>query len=90
MYIYQITILYNLGLYNAIMVIIWASWVVQWLKKKPSCQYKRRRFDPWVRRILWRRKGVPLQYSCLENSMDRGAWRAKVHGVAKRQTQLCA
>ena len=27
--------------------------------------------------------GNPLQYSCLENSMDRGAWRATVHGVAK-------
>ena len=27
--------------------------------------------------------GYPLQYSCLENSMDRGAWWAKVHGVAK-------
>ena len=26
--------------------------------------------------------GNPLQYSCLENSMDRGAWRATVHGVA--------
>ena len=30
----------------------------------------------------------PLQYSCLENSMDRGAWWATVHGVAKSQTQL--
>ena len=30
----------------------------------------------------------PLQYSCLENSMDRGAWRASVHGVAKCWTQL--
>ena len=30
----------------------------------------------------------PLQYSCLENPMDRGTWRAAVHGVAKRQTQL--
>ena len=28
----------------------------------------------------------PLQCSCLENPMDRGAWRATVHGVAKRQT----
>jgi len=28
--------------------------------------------------------GNPLQYSCLENPMDRGAWRATVHGVAKR------
>ena len=27
--------------------------------------------------------GYPLQYSCLENFMDRGAWQAKVHGVAK-------
>ena len=27
----------------------------------------------------------PLQYSCLENSMDRGAWQATVHGVAKRR-----
>jgi len=32
--------------------------------------------------------GKPLQYSCLENPMDRGAWRATVHGVAMRQTQL--
>ena len=30
----------------------------------------------------------PLQYSCLENSIDRGAWRATVHGVAKSRTQL--
>ena len=30
--------------------------------------------------------GNPLQYSCLENSMDRGAWKATVHGVAKSQT----
>ena len=32
--------------------------------------------------------GNPLQYSCLENSMDRGAWWATVHGVAKSWTQL--
>ena len=31
-------------------------------------------------------KGNPLQYSCLENSMNRGAWRAAVHGVANSQT----
>ena len=30
--------------------------------------------------------GNPLQYSCLENHMDRGAWWATVHGVAKSQT----
>ena len=32
--------------------------------------------------------GNPLQYSCLENPMDRGAWRAAVPGVAKSQTRL--
>ena len=32
--------------------------------------------------------GYPLQYSCLENSVDRGAWWAIVHGVAKSQAQL--
>ena len=32
--------------------------------------------------------GNPLQYSCLENPMDRGSRRATVHGVAKSQTQL--
>ena len=30
--------------------------------------------------------GNPLQYSCLENPMDRGAWQATVHGVTKSQT----
>ena len=32
--------------------------------------------------------GNPLQYPCLENLMDRGAWWAAVHGVAKSQAQL--
>ena len=32
--------------------------------------------------------GTPLQYSCLENPMDRGAWQAAVHGVAKSRTRL--
>ena len=32
--------------------------------------------------------GSPLQYSCLENPMDRGAWGAAVHGVAEGRTRL--
>ena len=38
----------------------------------------------------WTEKGNgnPLQYSCLENPMERGAWKATVHGVAKSQTLL--
>ena len=34
------------------------------------------------------RNGSPLQYSCLENSMDREAWWATVHGITKSQTRL--
>ena len=32
--------------------------------------------------------GTPLQYSCLENPMDGGAWKAAVHGVAESRTRL--
>ena len=44
---------------------------------------RRFRFDPWIRKIPWRRKCSPLQYSCLGNPMGRGAWQTTVHGVAK-------
>ena len=39
-------------------------------------------------RSLGEGNGNPLQYSCLDNSMDRGAWWATVHGVEKELTQL--
>ena len=48
--------------------------------KESACQCRTPRFDPWVRKIPWRREW-PLQYSCLENSVAREAWRATVHGV---------
>ena len=38
--------------------------------------------------ILRKGNGTPLQYSCLENPMDGGAWWAAVHGVVKSQTRL--
>ena len=38
--------------------------------------------------ILGEGNGHPLQYSCLENPMDRGAWWATIHRVTKSQTQL--
>jgi len=41
---------------------------------------------PGSGRSLGRGHGNPLQYSCLENSMDRGAWWATVHRVAQHQT----
>ena len=43
---------------------------------------------PGSERSPGRRHGNPLQCSCLENPMDRGAWQATVHRVAKSQTQL--
>ena len=43
---------------------------------------------PGSRRCPGEGNGNLLQYSCLENSMDRGAWRATVYRVAKSQTQL--
>ena len=59
--------------------------------KEPACQcrrHKRHGFDPWVGNISWRKACSPVQYSCLENPMDRGAWWATVLGVAKSQTWL--
>ena len=49
---------------------------------------QRREFNPWAEKIPWRGNGNPLQRSCLENSMDRGACWATVYGVAKSQARL--
>ena len=49
---------------------------------------KRCGLNPWVRKIPWRRAWEPTPVSCLENPLDRGAWRATVRRVAKRQTRL--
>ena len=43
---------------------------------------------PGLGRSTGEGNGNPLQYSCLENSMDRGAWKAIVHGVTKSWIQL--
>ena len=51
--------------------------------KEPSCQCRRSVFHPWVRKIPWRRKCNPLQYSCLEDSRGRGARQVTVRGVMK-------
>ena len=59
--------------------------------KEPACQcrrHKRGRFDPWVGTSPGGGHGNPLQYSSLENPMDRGAWWATVHRVAKSWIQL--
>ena len=50
-------------------------------------RWRRHGFDPWVGKILWRRKWLPLQYSCLENPVDRGTWQAIQSTEAQRVQQ---
>ena len=63
-------------------ILLRASLVAQWLKDLPA-----KAGDvgsiPGSERSPGGVHGNPLQYSCLENSTDRGAWRATVHGAAK-------
>ena len=55
-----------------------------WLSGKEStCQAGDTALIPGLRRSLGEGNVYPLHYSCLENSMDRGAWWVSVHGVAK-------
>ena len=56
--------------------------------KRICLQSRRPGLIPGLGRPPGEENGYPLQYSCLENSMDRGAWWATVYGVAKNQTQL--
>ena len=48
----------------------------------------RHKFNPWLGRSPGGGNDDPLQYSCLENPMDKRAWWAIVYGVARSQTQL--
>ena len=43
---------------------------------------------PGLGRSPGEENGKPLQYYCLENPMDRGAWKAAIHGIAKSRTRL--
>ena len=53
----------------------------RWLSGKEStCQCRRCRFNPWVRKIPWRRKWQPTPVFFLGKSMDRGAWWATLWG----------
>ena len=56
--------------------------------KAPACNAGDPGSIPGLGRSPGEGNGNPLQYSCLENPMERGAWRATVHGVAKSRTQL--
>ena len=56
--------------------------------KESACNSGDLDLIPGLGRSSGKGNGYLLQYSCLENSMDRGAWQATVHGVPKSQTQL--
>ena len=73
-------------------VIIHASQVALVVKNPPANAGDQRDVgsNPGSGRSPGEGNGNPLQYSCLENPMDRGAWWATVHGVTKSQTRLKA
>ena len=56
--------------------------------KESACSVRDLGSIPGSGRSPGEEHGNALQYSCLENPMDRGAWKATVHGVAKSQTHL--
>ena len=56
--------------------------------KDSACSVGDPSLIPGLGRFTKERNGNPLQDSCLENSMDRGAWRVTVHGVAKSRAWL--
>ena len=68
----------------------WTSWVVLVLKNLPANAENVRDAGsiPGLGRSPGGGNGNPLQCSCLENPMDRGAWQATVHRVSKSPTRL--
>ena len=56
--------------------------------KESTCNAEDLGLIPGLGRSPGEGNGNPLQYSCLENSMDRGDWRSVVRGVPENQTQL--
>ena len=56
--------------------------------KKSACSVGDPGLIPWLGRSPGEGNVYPLQYSFLENSIDRGAWRTSAHGVTKSWTQL--
>ena len=68
-----------------------ASQVALWQRIHLQC--RRHGFDPWIRKIPWRRKWQPNPVVFLENPMDREAWQATVHrvtaAVAAKTLQSC-
>ena len=67
---------------NYLFILFWAS-LVGLSGKESTCQCTRAGLFPQSGRLPGEGNGNPLQYSCLGNLADRGAWQATVQGVAK-------
>ena len=65
--------------------LLWASLVAQMVRNLPAMQETQVQSLGWED-LLEKGMATPLQYSCLENPIDRGAWWATVRGVSKSQT----
>ena len=91
------------GFSRSVLIPDWEAYHLCHLYRADACSYKRERvfihnLDLWrllfknqtslLKKIDGEGNGTPLQYSCLENPMDGGAWWAAVHGVAKSRTRL--
>ena len=83
----KLVFLLSLGKYPEVKLLDQASLVAQWVENLPANAE-----NPGLihesGRYPEEGNGSPLQYSCLESSMDRGAWSATVHGFPKSQMQL--
>ena len=83
---------FNISIWCGLTISLGSIWASQVVKNPPANAGDARNVGSIPGCGLGRPPGVGngnlIQYSCLENSMDRGAWWAIVHGVAKSQTQL--
>ena len=69
-----------------LLLLVWASQVALVVKGPPASTGEA--IQSWVRKVLWRRKWQPTPVFLPRKSMDRGAWWATVHSIAKSWTQL--
>ena len=74
-----------LAFWPSLVCLLCTKWL---LKLQPLHLHYRKKEKKGLATFSGEGNGTPLQYSCLENPMDGGAWRATVHGVAKSLTRL--
>ena len=96
-YIYSFECIYKLKEPWLLWIVTYNSWMGSpggLVSKKSACnagdylQCTRPKFDPWFGKIFWEGNGNQLQYSCLGNPMDRGAWWGRIYGVSRVEYNL--